>query len=278
MTSLRYGIAATFRPWAPAEVATLRRLYPTTDARELAAKLDRSTRSVQQKAKALRVLKKRRWTATDDAQLRELWSELTLPALARRIGRTQATTYWRAQKLGLELGVTQGREYLTTAATRTGFETATLRKILSWAGVKLFPVMGRPTGARRHYHQVDAFDVDAAVEAWLETEPLACAAERRSIGADQLRYWLGLAGIRQPSKRKAKAHWRVKTADADRVVATFQKLRSVRSEAMRLGVDQHTLARWLKRAGVERVTVKPWLVDPEVCERVVARMRERKAA
>lgn len=269
-------------PWSAAEIAFLREHYVKLGAHRSAEKLGRSLASVMHKAGRIGLSTHRRWTADDDQELAALWGTMQLGHIAKAIGRTKATTYWRARKLGLKCGATRGLEYLTAAAERTGYCTTQLRAILKCAGVKPLATASRPTKARRHYHMVDPFDVDEAVSRWLKTEPIESAARRHGIAGETLHRWLLEAGVPvRPvlaASGREKPHRRVESSVIDRVVATRTKLRSLSSEARRAGVDRSTLREWLVAAGVPRAR-RNWFVDPADVDRVVAaRRRGRKAA
>lgn len=197
------------RPWTADEDAAVVARYATGDIEAIATDLDRSVIAVNHRAKRLGVAqRKRRWTKADVATLKSFWGEESLRSLAKRLGRTEATTFWRAQQEGLPLGCPQGREYLTVAAKRTGYECGQLRKILKWAGVRLSLTMSRPTGARRHFHCVDPYDVDRAVEAWLSTEAITPGARARGTTVAMLtRRLRGIEGV--PSKPPGRYHWRI---------------------------------------------------------------------
>lgn len=268
--------------WSASEIAFLREHYQTIGADAVAAKLGRSRVSVMHKAARIGVSTHRRWTANDDQHLRALWGTISLGHVAKTLKRTTDATYWRARRLGLPCGSTQGMEYLTAAATRTGFETTSLRRILRWGGVRLVPTSSRPTKARRRFHMVDPIDVDDAVERWLRTEIIEVAARDRGMSGDTLERWLREAGVGvstvRPAGKGEKPHRRVETAVIDRVVAERSKLRSLSSEARRAGVDRSTLRKWLLADGVPRAR-RNWFVDPADVDRVVAaRKRGKKAA
>lgn len=250
--------------------------YLKLGAAEVAKTLGRSRVSVMKKARLVGVQSHRRWTADDDQHLASLWGTMSIGHIARALGRTVATTYWRARKLGLPCGAPQGLEYITAAATRTGFETTQLWRILRWARVRAVRSMSRPTpGARYHFHVVDPLDVDDAVERWLATESVEAAARARGLVGDTLRKWIRAAGVPKPPRLKARKHWRIESTVIDRVIAERMAKRSVRSQAQRVGVRPGTLRAWLIKGGVERPPGKLWLVAPAEVDRVVASMRRR---
>jgi len=189
----------------------------------------------------------RRWTSRDDRSLRLSWGSAPLAVLARELGRTPLSTYWRARTLGLTAGPPHGYEMLSAAARRAGYATTTLRKILRAADVTLHVAIGRPTGADRHFHYVDPIAVDDAVAAWLRLAPLEQVARDIGVGSEKLRRGLVRAGYKRPRR---KLPWRVDPAIAAELVARDRALASVAAHARRVGVDRVTLSGWLRAAGV----------------------------
>lgn len=213
------------RPWAPTEDDAVRAGYEKGEAPAVARELGRTLISVYHRAQRLGLQTHRRWTKDDDRRLRNWWGEFTIETIAKRIDRTTATTFWRAQVLGLPLGAAEGTEYLTHAAERTGYAVATLKMILRRSGVEIKRTMSRPEkGAKRHYHCVDPVLVDAAIRAWLKTEPLEAAARARGISAEMLRLRLQhVSGV--PPRPADGTHWRIPTEVIDRAVATVKVFR-----------------------------------------------------
>lgn len=283
-TTKLHGAVSDRRPWTPEESAAIRDRYLKEGAKQLADQLGRSVASVMHKAGRMRVLSHRRWTAADDQHLKALWGTNTVGHIARALKRSPGTTYWRAQKLGLELGAPRGLEYLTTAAERTGFDRSTLSKVLAWAGVKTMKTSGRPTKKRvaYRYRVVDPFDVDEAIARWLKTEELYPAARARGISGCVLRDWLLEAGVPVGRVLNAGADdWhrrRIESSVIDAVVASRSGKRSLSSEARRVGVPVGTLRGWLLMARLAGTESKPWRLDPKDVDRVVAERRGQEKA
>jgi hypothetical protein len=267
------GATSAFRPWTPEEEAAIRDGYIKRGPMKLAAELGRTQVSVQKRAARLRALRRRRWTKADDDELRDLWGTLSIDKIAKRLGRTVATTYWRADRLGLERGATQGHEYFTDAAKRTGFAVATLRRILKTHGVKLLVTMSRPTGARRHYHAVDPYDVDEAVAAWLACEDIAAAARARGLPAETLAWWVEKAqrhgGLEAPERPRGKRRWRVPTVAIDAALAWRAEHESIAKASKRTGVKAWRLRELLIAVGVPKWCTKPWFVLKAEVDRVI---------
>lgn len=138
-------LVAMFRPWTTAEDAVMRERYAKDGPVSLAARLDRSWNAVTNRARALKLANLRRvWSKKDDARLRDLWGDMTVKSIARALNRSAIAVYERAATSGLALGVPPGGEFLSAAAVRTGFYTATLRRILRWARVKISLTMSNP--------------------------------------------------------------------------------------------------------------------------------------
>lgn len=264
---------ADARPWTPIENETLRARYVSDGPANLAASLGRSWSSITKRAARLGIHRRARWTAAEDATLRMLWGDVGVRAVARRLKRTPLTVYWRAQKLGLSLGVPRGLEYVSHAAARTGFPLASLWMILRWAGVSAPVAMSRPAKRPRHTHVVDPFDVDDAIAKWLATETLAAGAERVGVAAETLERWLRASGLAVPEKPLGKRRWRIPTETIDAAVATRSGKETLRAAATRLGVHNGTLRYWALRAGLPRPAGRLWLVDRVAVERLVLERR-----
>lgn len=213
--------------WTAAELRLLTVCYQYGGiAAARAALPHRSVASLYHKTYRARLAqRRRRWAALDDAKLRKLWSgELSLADIARALGRSEITTYWRAGKIGLPRGVQPGWEYLSAAAERTGYGTTQLRAILKAAGVALRPVIARPSqrrgkrkGRRKTFHMVWAEDVTLAVADRLERETVQMASQRVGVSSETLRRRLRALGVKPP--RKKKARWLVSEEQVARALA-----------------------------------------------------------
>jgi len=264
------------RPWTATEIAFLRDHYLVDGATRIARDLDRTFSSVANRARRLGLLRKRRWTRGDDLKLELLWDTTTLRGLSKKLGRTQATIYARAQKLGLGLGCPNGFEYLTAAAERTGFDTGQLRVVLRAAGVKVRVAMARPgpRQSKRKYHYVPPEAVDEAVALWNRSETIESAARRHGVCGDSIRRWLdearaaGASIPAEPTQRKAR--WRLPSDLIDRVVAEHVQLMSLRQHEARVRISRDTLARWLATAGIKPRYPKRWKLPASVVDTVVA--------
>lgn len=268
----------TQRPWSETEYAAVRERYRSDGAKSLARELGRSVPSVCKCAKRLGIVKLERWTEREDEQLRMFWGERPIRELSRILGRPESGIYLRAGKLGIRSGAPQGKEYLTHAAERIGVARETLRKILRWYGVRT----SRPSRARDgawSFGYVDSYDAERAAEAWFRTETMEEAARRHGWAAETLRRWLADAG-KLPQSRGPKRHLRVEIAVVDEVVAEQTRIREERvcvtEHAERIGIGVNTLSRWLTEAGVPRSQFRPWVVDTETVDRVVAEHAARK--
>lgn len=208
--------------WTPAEDAVIRELATTTEASDLAAKLPGRTQSaVFHRMRKLGIQKRRRWTAADDRKLEMLWGK-SLKVVAAELGRTMLTTYWRAQKLGLGLGVPQGGEYMSAAARRTGYAISTLWMILRWAGVRPLLSLARER-TERSTHWVDPDDVNDAIEKWLLTETPEAAARRHGYSAECVIQRLIRSGLAVPPRPGKRCHWRIPSEIIDQSMAMFEK-------------------------------------------------------
>lgn len=212
-------------PWTDAEDATVRAHYGAGGAAGVQALLPhRSIASIHHRARRVDSLRRRRWSAADDDRLRRLWTgDSPLPEIARILKRTPRTTYWRAQKLKLPLGVPPGFEYLHAAAKRTGFGTGQLRRILAAARVSVRRVLARPSeprgkrgGARNTCGMVWPSDVDIAVADWLQRETVEQLAKRHGVARETLSKRLRALGGKRP---RGKKHWRVTDEEAARALS-----------------------------------------------------------
>jgi hypothetical protein len=210
------------RVWTEAEESWLRANAKTKTLAEMAAHLGRSWRSVSNRTSRLGLLKLRRWTREDDMRLRSMWGSKSVRYVAAKLDRTVATTYWRAQLLGLDLGLQPGTEYLKSAAKRAGFSPEALRNILSWARVHTSLPPTRTT-SKRPKRCIEPDVVDDAVARWMKTETLAAAARRYGFsesGSVLLR--LRASGLPLPKKPKRLRHWRIPSETIDKAMAMVE--------------------------------------------------------
>jgi hypothetical protein len=239
---LSRGAVSTYAEWTAADDATLREAYSTGGilaARE--ALPARGPSAIYHRAQRLKVVRRRRWTAQDDTRLRLLWDGgNTVEEVAESLGRTVITTYWRAQVLGLPLGVPDGWESISDAAKRTGYGTGQLRRILRHSGVTIRRALsapGRPKRGKgkskkkiRLRYIVFPGEVDVAMDTWHATEPAEAAAARLGISGETLRRRLVLAGVkrRRPPGPPTRHHWRVTAEEVAKAMA-YQHPKKVRS-------------------------------------------------
>lgn len=210
--------------WTAAEDAILREFGPKLESSEVAAMLPgRSVYAVFNRLPRLGIQKRRRWTAADDERLRILWGD-PIRTVAKELGRSIATVYWRAQKLGLPLGVPEGGERLSNAAVRSGFALETLRSILAWHGVPIMRALTREAlKTKRVTHWVESELVDEAVELWLKTETPHAASRRIGISTARIVNRLLASGLKLPKRPERKCHWRIPSDIIDRAVAMTER-------------------------------------------------------
>lgn len=248
--------------WTPSANATLRDVYARGGIRAARAAFPGfAVTTLYHRANKIGVKRKRRWTVEDDRRLRLLWGEEPLPKIAERLGRTRVTVYWRAQKLGLPLGPPQNQEYLTVAARRTGFRPDQLRRILLYAHVPIERFHSRDPAKRWPMFVVDRFAVDEAIAKWMATETVKSAARRYGTSGHSMLMWLRKAGVKmrkaaamRPGGRGKSRHWRVVSADVDRVMAErpqwLSETETLCDAAHRVGVTRQTMREWLLAAGI----------------------------
>lgn len=209
--------------WTDAEIDVLRQHYPTGGRRGCVPLLpQRTERAIHMAAfrrGILGPLHPTRWTKEEDKVLRSLWGEASLEAIVRKIGRPRGGVYLRAIEIGLEVGVPQGCESIDACAARCGFERRTMLRVLAFGGVHAHFVPSRSPKRNRKYRSryVDAFRADEAVAAWMASESVTQAADRRGLGGNVLRSWLLKAGV-TGKPTGLKKHWRVPTETIDRVI------------------------------------------------------------
>lgn len=273
MSAQLRGATAQHRPWTPEEKEVVRSSYLTVGASALARQLGRSVAAINHCAQRQGLVRHRRWTEEENEKLRMLWGERSIAELSRIFKRPESGIYFRAWKIGIRTGPPQGKEYIETAMRRTGFTRASLRRILRWAGVKVYRPSRKTEGAAYHFGYVDPFDVDDAVTRWCGTETLNEAAKRHGICPDTLARRLSEAG-KLPKRHGKGKHLRVDSKEVDDVMAASKTRRSLSKQAKRVGVSSDVLSRWLKAEGFTR-TGRPWILDDEVVDGVVARRFER---
>ena len=208
-------------PWTSGDRGRLRAAYAEGGiVGAVQALPGRSRASLYHAAIRLGVTRRRRWTHAEEKKLAFLWGVESVSRICKILGRPRGGVMFHAvHVLGLSSGCPQGLEYLTEAATRTGYTAGQLRRILRWGRVEIvdaytFLVRGKQR------HLVDPFAVDDAIERWHATETLEHAARRSGVCAETLRARLLRVGvvIEKSDPRRKKSHYRVRSEDADRAL------------------------------------------------------------
>jgi hypothetical protein len=259
----------------PTEDELIRARWAKENCEAIAAALPGRTRfSVFKRARRLGLSKHRIWTKTDDAHLRDLWGDFGLKTVAKRLGRTPGSVYWRAAKIGLARGVPDGMESIRDAAERTGYAPIQVHQIVAWAtaagvfrSTRGFEVIRRTMslpsrGRSYHFHFVDPVDLDEAIDAWNATETRESAARRRGISAEALENALRSFGQDVPAKPGEKRHWRIRTEVIDAALAARARRETLKAAAKRLGMSRETLARRIRAAAVPGAVGRPWRMLP----------------
>lgn len=220
----------TWTPWSSIEDGFIRQHYDGTKAsldrlRETMMP-NRTLGSLRARVRRLGIGVYRRWTEDEKFDLESCWGAgLSLNRMAKRFKRTKLAIITQAKVLGLPMGCPDGFEYIKAAATRCGYaNTATLRKILNWAGYKARRSLSMPQrgsvvvgdGHRRPHYIVDSEAVDDAVARWHQTETVEQAARDHGVAGITMREWLIKAGVIE--RKSDKTQVRVATADVERVV------------------------------------------------------------
>lgn len=202
--------------------------------------------------------------------LRIHWGTKPVSQVASIIGRTPLATYQRASKIGIGAGCPQGFEPLCRAAERHGIDTKTMRRILWWNRVHVYPA-SVPPGYSGRRHVVEPCDVDEAMARWLEHETPKQAADRTGFDEHTMRRMLraATAAGRIPDTEPATGkHWMVPKVHADMLVADRLRAESAAQACVRVGISYPTLHKYLRAAGVKHGQ-GVWL-DPDVVDRIVA--------
>lgn len=204
--------------WSRREHSILRRWYRSRGAAFVARLTGRSVAGVCTKAERLGLLRKRPWTDLENRRLTNWWGVDNLAAIARKLKRSECAVFRQAvDVLKLKRGAQAGQELLKAATRRTGYDAATLRRVLAAAGVKLKRPMSEPS-KRRWRWVVESVEVDEAVAAWNATETVLGAARVREIGHHALRALLERTpGV--PPKPEGRRAWRVPSEVIDRALA-----------------------------------------------------------
>ena len=211
--------------YTPAEVSILSAYYPSGGPRTCMPLLPgRSHPSIVQAARRRGLHNRPKdWTKEEIESLQHSWHVVNVNELAKRFNRTISGIYHKARQLGLPLGIPVNMESMTASAKRTGFDSPTLRNIMAYSKVvpMVIPTLRDSRAKGKFKHQcVDKFEIDCAVEAWLNTEIVTSAAKARGLTDRILRLrliWENIPGM--PKKRKR--YWRVPTEVIDRVVAKY---------------------------------------------------------
>lgn len=87
------------RSWTPEEVSFLKENWELP-LEDLSTRLGRSIDSIEQKGYKLG-LYRRKWTQEDDDYLQDKWGSISIPGIAKHLGRSEAAIMCRVQRLGL---------------------------------------------------------------------------------------------------------------------------------------------------------------------------------
>lgn len=219
------------RPWTPAEDAILRARYKrlrrtSTRKAEAAALLralpGRTRDAIANRAQKLGVTWRHAWTPAEDRTLRDLWPD-TGARTIRQTLRGRSWTAIRARAFALGLGARwQGYVSIDAAATRLGYHSSLLHKILERYGVRVVLRGGKTERASRFANRVVLLD-DAreAVEKWERTETPQESARRYGVSGSQMRRWLRDAGLLPQSVAGSRAEQRL---DVDEIARALAKV------------------------------------------------------
>lgn len=219
----------TWTPWSSIEDGFIRQHYDGTKAsldrlRETML-TNRTLGSLRARVRHLGIGVYRRWTEDEKFDLESCWGAgMSINRISKRLNRTKLGIIAQAARIGLPMGCPDGFEYVKDAATRCGYaNTATIRKILNWAGYKARRSLSMPhpaakTNHRRPHYIVDSEAVDDAVKRWHQTETIEQAARDHGISGVCMREWLLRAGVIKPLEEGSRSVRRVPTVEVERVV------------------------------------------------------------
>ena len=211
------------------------------------------------------------WTDEHVAILRGNWGIETIETIARKVGRTRQQVWWKASNIGLDIGAPEGWEYFTNAADRVGYDRATLKNILRWADVKMYPAFSKGSGNIIQRHVVDSFFVDEAVRKWLDSETLFAAANARGVCDNHLLRCMKKYGgeVRRVSPRSKRSTMRASSSEWDRVLKMHEdniaRTELLIEAAIRYNVVRPTMRRWLRAYGYKKNGTHDRL-DPKIVD------------
>lgn len=163
---------------------------------------------------------RRTWSPQDSVDLELLWEDPRwgLNELAIKFGRSRIAIYSRAREQGLRLGLPEGAEVMEAAVRRVGAtNSANLRTILEWAGVRIWPCRARNPGTKRRTFYVIADDATSAMARWCRAETVNDAAARHGVSHPTMLKWLAVAGVTKG--RREEVWWRLDPDVVDRAAA-----------------------------------------------------------
>lgn len=134
-----------YRRWTAEEIAYLQqnRKLPIED---LSKALNRSVIAIQQKAASLG-RHRSKWTEEDDEYLSSNWGTMSIPGIAKHLGRTVNAIMLRVQKLGLPPWLESG-EYISLNTLHKAFSGCNFNtyQMKSWVKDRGMPVHSRRRG------------------------------------------------------------------------------------------------------------------------------------
>lgn len=139
------------------------------------------------------------WTQEELQTLKDNWGCCSTVSLVKKLpGRTLAAVQGKASELGLGTSQYKGLRRLAELARdpKWGFSYATTRKMLDYAGVRLyyFIVGSRLPKKKKGAPWVPTFELKAVAEKWLRREEPGPAAVRLGVGSPRVFLWLELEG------------------------------------------------------------------------------------
>jgi hypothetical protein len=137
------------------------------------------------------------WTPEQSALLIREWGELSSRGLREKLSpHSWIAIRARAKRLGLPMGVPQGRATVHRMEELFGFDEKTIRALLERAGLAArlsYPSQGRPPRSPwRHY---DLEEARAIIEQHLRAETTTEAAARLGLHANTMRQRARRAGL-----------------------------------------------------------------------------------
>jgi len=257
--------------------------WDKTPIKKLAKQLGVSVDVIRSRAKLLGLKSKytaggsKPWNDRDDRFLSWHLESRGAKAIAKELDRTYNAIIRRAVKLGLiERGCLRGYETLEQASIRTGYDPATLRRIIKGRGRGNGIKAKKPNthdervydrSARSTYSMTE---IDRAVAEWHKTETFHQACLRLEVDPHVMKKMLARLGVTRPINMQ-RVHWRVATDSLEEAAALAKDSMTPSEYADIMGYCRVSVIRRLVKAGIERTGVRQWRLPRSVFDEIIAK-------